>query len=36
MTIVFVLQVKENNMELIARFYSMFESIHKYVMDLLR
>ena len=29
-------EVKENNLELIVRFYSMFESIHKYVMDLLR
>ncbi len=29
-------EVKENNMALIVRFYSMFESIHKFVMDLLR
>jgi WASH complex subunit strumpellin len=29
-------EVKENNLGLIVRFYNMFESIHKYVMDLLR
>jgi hypothetical protein len=29
-------EVKENNLGLIVRFYNMFESIHKFVMDLLR
>jgi WASH complex subunit strumpellin len=29
-------EVKENNIGLIVRFYNMFESIHKFVMDLLR